>query len=323
MSNATRSLGLSERQQDMRMTGVGASEVFDVINGGITTWARKVGQAEEFEGNTLTEFGQRGERILGEAWMDRHAVEGVRIYTPGTLRHRQHEWALASPDRVVARPGTGRPAREDWLRLLEMKWVFFSSAEYGEGADEIPERHLVQTQWQMEVADIDDDTLVACVNGDYREYPIRRDRELAGMLLEIVGRWWQDYVLARTPPPVDGSEAYTEYLRRRHPRDQGPLLPATAEAEALVKRLREAKAATKAAETAESEAANQLRALIGDAAGIEKLCTWKSNRSSVKIDWESAVQDLRPFVGPDLVRQVIDKYTTTKPGARVLRLAKE
>lgn len=311
---ATTALGLSEKQQQLRLTGVGASEVFDVLQGGITTYARKVGDAEPFEGSTLTEFGHRIERVIGEAWLERHP--GVRIYTPGTLRHPEHDFALASPDRVVARPGLGRPARADWLSLLEIKVVFFSSAEYGEGADEIPEHHIVQVQWQHEVCDTEDATLVALVNGDYREYPVKRDREMGGLLLEVVGRFWREHVLARVPPPVDGSAAYTEYLRRRHPRDAAPALPATPELRDLVARVREAKAALKRAEEAETLATNGLRAALGDAAGVDGLCTYRSNKDSQKTDWEAVASVLH--APADLVAQ----HTTTRPGARVLRLSK-
>jgi predicted phage-related endonuclease len=312
---ATTALGLSEKQQLLRTTGIGASEVFDVINGGITTYARKVGEADAFEGNSLTEFGHRVERVIGEAWAERH--QGVRIYTPGTLRHPQHEWALASPDRVVAPVGLGRPAREDWQSLLEIKTVFFSGSEYGEGADEVPEKHLVQVQWQLEVVGLEEATLVALVNGDYREYPIRRDREVGGMLLEVVGRFWRENVLARVPPPVTGTEAYTAYLKRRHPRDAAPLLPATPELRDLVAMVKEAKARLKGAEEAEATVVNQLRAQLGDAAGVEGLCTWKANKDAAKTDWEAVASALHP--PPDLVAL----HTTTRPGARVLRFSKE
>jgi len=286
-------LGLSERQVALRQQGVGASEVADVLAGGITTYARKVGEAEPFEGSSLTEFGHRVERVIGEAWQERHP--GKRIYTPGTLRHRAHEWALASPDRVVAPPGAGRPARETWEQLLEIKTVFFSGGEYGE--DEIPERHLVQVQWQLEVCDVPAATLVALVNGDYREYPVARDRELGELLLACVGKWWRDHVLARVPPPVDGSADYAAYLRRRHPMDVLPPLSETPELRDLVAKLREAKAALKAAAEVESEASNRLRAALGDAAGIEGLCTYRTQKGST--------------------------YTVTRPEGRVLRLTKE
>lgn len=333
---ATTALGLSEKQQALRSTGIGASEVFDVLNGGITTYARKVGEAEPFEGNTLTEFGHRIERVIGEAWTERHP--GVRIYTPGTLRHPEHEWALASPDRVVAKPGQGRPARTDWLSLLEIKVVFFAGGEFGEGEDEVPEKYLVQVAWQQEVCSIEEATLVALVNGDYREYPIHRDRELGGMLLDVVGRFWHGNVLARVPPAVDGSDAYTAYLRRRHPRDLAPPLPATPELRDLVAKVREAKAALTGAEDRETEATNALRAALGDAAGVEGLCTWRSNKDSQKLDVEAAAEGLiirlceNPLSGgyslprakvEALWAEVRRDFTVTKPGARVLRLSKE
>ncbi len=312
---ATTAFGLSEKQQQMRLTGVGASEVWDVLNGGIVTYARKVGEAEEFEGNSLTEFGARIERVIAEAWTDRHP--GLRVYTPGTLRHPQHEWALATLDRVVAPPGVGRPARKDWLEGLEIKVSFYSADEYGEGADDVPEKYQVQVQWQMEVADLEQVTLVALVKGDYREYPIRRDREMGAMLLDIVGRFWRENVLARVPPPVDGSKAYTDYLRARNPREKGPVLPATPEAADIVARLRAAQAESKKAEKAEELVKQQLLQLLGDAAGVEGLCTFKANKDSEKTDWEAVAGELA--APADLVA----KHTTIKPGARVLRLTKE
>jgi predicted phage-related endonuclease len=315
---ATTALGLSEKQVLLRQQGVGASEVFDVINGGITTYARKVGEAEAFEGNDLTEFGHRIEPIIGEAWVARHP--GLRIYTPGTLIHPEHDWAMATLDRVVAPPGVGRPARSTWLEALEIKTVFFSGSEYGE--DEIPEKHLVQVQWQLEVSGLEKTTLVALVNGTYREFPLRRDRELGGMLLVVVGKFWREHVLARVPPAVDGSEAYAAYLKRRHPRDAGPLLPASPELRDLVAKVREAKASLKQAEEREAFVVNQLRAQLGDAAGVEGLCTWKSNKDSQKTGLEAVVNDLST-VYPTLIEELVAKHTTTKPGARVLRLSKE
>lgn len=292
---AVTTLGLSEKQQALRLTGVGASEVWDVLNGGILTYARKVGEAEPFEGNSLTEFGHRIERVIAEAYAERHP--GIRVFTPGTLRHPKHEWALATLDRVVAPPGVGRPARAQWIEGLEIKVSFFSDADYGEGADEVPEKYAAQVQWQMEVADLEQVTLVALVRGDYREYPIKRDREMGAMLLDIVGRFWRDNVLARVPPPVDGSKAYTDYLRGRYPKDRGPVLAPTPEAVDVVARLRAAQAESKRAEKAEELVKQQLMKLIGDAAGIEGLCTYKTQAGST--------------------------FTVTREASRVLRLAKE
>lgn len=309
-------LGLSSRDIHARASGIGASEVAPVLGivpGAIDVYARKVGEAPDQESSDLMEFGHRIEDVIGDAYVARH--QGVRIYKPGTLRHPRHDWALATPDRVVAPPGVGRPAREAWLDLLEIKTVFFSGAEYGEaGTGQIPEKHLVQVAWQMAVADMPSATLVALVNGSYREYPVKRDPELEGLLLQAVEKFWVDHVLARVPPPIDGSDAYEAYLRRRHPADVAPPLLRTPEAEEVVARLKEAREAKVQAEKLEAEAKQQLLAIIGDAAGIQGLCTYKANRPSDRTDWEAVARELNAPL------EVVARHTTTKPGARVLRL---
>lgn len=310
-------LGLSEKQIVLRQSGIGASEiaaVTGIIPGAVAVWERKVGLAPEFEGNSLTEFGTRIERVLGEAWKDRHP--GKDIFTPGTLRHPRVAIALASPDRIVV--PTGRRAREVWEEELEMKVSFFSSSDFGEaGTDEVPERYLAQVQFQMEVCDLPKATLVALVNGDYREYPVARDRELGGMLLDAAQKFWTDHVETKTPPPVDGSEAYAGYIRRRFGAALAPPLPASPELEALVARYREAKEALDQADVFATEAKQVLQAAIGDAEGITGLCSWRNNKGSPKTDWEAVAKLMNP--DPALV----EKFTTLKPGARVLRLSKE
>ena len=324
------SLGLSEKQLADRRRGIGSSEVARVVGlvpGAIDVWAEKVGMAAEREPSEPMEFGSRIEEVIGDAYQARHPE--TRIYTPGTLWHPTEEWACATPDRVVAPPGLGRPPRRDWLRLLEIKTVFFSGRDFGEGPDEIPERHLVQVAWQMECSGVDECTVVALLNGRYREYPILRDLELGQMLLDQVGEWWRRHVVAGVPPPADGSEAYTAYLRRRHPRDLAPPLAPTPELEALVAKVRATRATLHEAEGAEAEASNALRAALGDAAGVAGLCTYRANKPRTTTDyagawiqvWKDALMRV-PDLGPIFDKAFAD-HTTTKPGARQLRIAKE
>src|SRR5574341_639051 len=136
-------IGRSEKQLALRQTGIGASEVAAVVGlhptrKPIDVWAEKTGRAERFEGNAFTEWGQRIERVVAEAWQERHP--DVSIFTPGTLRHRDENfsYALASPDRVVV--PQGRRARDVWQELLEIKNVStFRADDFGEGEDEIPD----------------------------------------------------------------------------------------------------------------------------------------------------------------------------------------
>jgi len=338
-----RKLGLSEKQQAIRRTGVGASEVAAVVGlhptrKPIDVYLEKIGEAEPFEGNEYTEWGHRIERVVGEAWLDRHP--GKSIFTPGTLRHPRFTFALASPDRIVVPPG--RRARDVWESLLEIKNVsVYQAGAFGEGVDgegenpndEVPEHMLVQVQWQLEVADLEKATLVPLIGGhDMREFPIVRDRELGAMLLDGVARFWADHVTKRVPPPVDGSASYAAFLRRRFPAETGPVLEPTPETETLVRRLREARAAEKRAKAEAEAAAQAVKVVLGKAAGIAGLCTWKANRPSEELKVEAAVEGFlcrleEEGFGRERARalwaSVVRDFTTTKPGARVLRLTKE
>lgn len=314
-----RRLGLTERQQAIRATGIGASEIAAVAGlhptiRPVDVYLQKVGEAAPFDGNAFTEWGHRLERAVAEAWQDRHPDSD--IFTPGTLRHRDERFpfALASPDRIVV--PRGRRAREVWSSLLEIKNVStYQAGAFGGGGDEVPEHFLVQVQWQLEVADLEAAELVPLIGGhDYREYPIRRDRELGAMLLDVAGRFWIDHVEARVPPPVDGSASYGAFLRRRFARETGDLLEPSDAAREIVARLRSAKAAKKAAEEAEALAENELKALIGEAPGVAGLCTWKSNASG-GTDWKGLATSLNPT--PEQLAAF------ARPGARVLRLSKE
>jgi hypothetical protein len=153
---------------------------------------------------------------------------------------------------------------------------------------------------------------------------------MGGLLLDVVGRFWRDHVLARVPPPIDGSAAYTDYLRRRHPKDAAPALPVTPELRDLVAKVREAKAALAVADEAETLATNQLRAALGDAAGVEGLCSYRSNKDTRKTDWEGVAMDLAgrlcsadSMFSMEDVETIAATLTVTKPGARVLRLSKK
>jgi hypothetical protein len=54
--------------------------------------------------------------------------------------------------------------------------------------------------------------------------------------------------------------------------------------------------------------------MCGDAVGIEGVCTWKQNRASKKTDWQGLAIELGASTDQ------IEKYTTEKPGARVLKV---
>lgn len=330
MSAPARCLGLSEKQQAIRATGLGASEVptalgLNPFQSAAELAAVKRGEMEPSPAGEAAKWGQRFERPIADEWIDRRRAEGHAwsIFTPGTIRHPTCSVLLASPDRIVV--PEGRRARAEWIEGLEIKNLsFFRGVEFGEADDDIPERILVQVQVQLEVTDLDVSGLGAVTGGQsYIERELRRDREMGGMLVQFTEKWWADHVVQGLPVPVDGSAASTSYLRRRFPADHGPLLERTPEAEQLVAVLRSARMHLRTAEEEETAAGNALRALIGDAAGVAGLATWKANKPSQKVDWEAIAAELLRLAPAETAARLTTLHTTTKAGARQLRLSKE
>jgi geranyl-CoA carboxylase beta subunit len=60
-----------------------------------------------------------------------------------------------------------------------------------------------------------------------------------------------------------------------------------------------------------------VKAAIGEAAGIDGLASWKRNKGSARTDWEAVAK------AAGAPEELVQKFTSTHPGARVLRLSKE
>jgi hypothetical protein len=81
-----------------------------------------------------------------------------------------------------------------------------------------------------------------------------------------------------------------------------------------------------------AEAENALKSIIGDAGGIEGLCTWRQNQPSVVTDWEAVAREL--FEDMKVLRlpagtapcdegylqAVVKEHTNEKPGSRPFNL---
>lgn len=303
---------LTDEQKEIRKLGIGGSEIGAVAGlspyaGPIDVWRAKV------EGYSLEETKpmKRG-RILEPALADWYAEDtGALLEVAPTLRHPTSAVALATPDRFASLAG------ERWV--LELKTANFRTLhQWGEaGTDEVPQHYLAQVAWEMACADLERADLAVLIAGDdFRVYRIQRDREMEAMLLEEAERFWKDYVLTRTPPPIDGSASCADWLAEKYPTHRAPLLEATPEAEHLALELRRARDTGERWESEAQQLRNQLQALIGDAEGVTGSfgrITWKQSKGRTVIDWEAVAK--AAGASSDLIKQ----FTTTKPGPRVFR----
>lgn len=332
---------LTPEQIALRKTGISASEVAAVAGlhpyrKPIDVWSEKLGLVEPFEGNQKSKWGDLLEQVIADHYAKEHAAEKIVVRHPtavegsvnGTLvREISPRFRLiATPDRLVYRKRIATPIRNLQIKTAGLR----QSDKWGpSGTDQVPEEHAIQVSVEMAVLGVDNTDLAALIGGqDDREYHLKRDLELEGQLIEICERFWVDHILTQTPPPVDGSEHYSNYLKRRFPRDARPMLPVTDEARGWHMELLTAREREDAIKARRAEAENALKSIIGDAGGIEGICTWRQNKPSVTVDWEAAFRSLSKVrlqdgtifrYSPDLV-EAAQRFTTTKPGARTFKL---
>ena len=144
------------------------------------------------------------------------------------------------------------------------------------------------------------------------------------MILDEASRFWTDHVVARNPPtPSSEAEA-----RQRWPRhSEGRVLEADDEMVMLLNKLAYCKRRGKEVADEEQGIKDRLLPLLADAdtvrLGEMSLATYRANKDSQRTDWQKVANFLRPLVDDAAYANILASYTTTQPGARVLRLAKD
>lgn len=247
-------------------------------------------------------------RMLEPSVLDWYAEEtGAQVRKADTLRNW---WKRASLDAVATRDGIER--------VVEAKTCNIQVAQrYGDGPDDVPEEHLAQVTWYMGEAGLPLADIAALLAGaELRIYTIQFDAGFYDVLCEAAARFYQDHVLPKRPPPLDGSPSASEWLAARYPQNKGALLEASPEAQEWARRLKAARDFKKEAEQEERLARQHLEALMRDAdtlVGPDWRISWKATKGQAVTDYEAAAKD---FGVPE---EILKKHTTIRPGSRAFR----
>lgn len=285
---------LTPEQLEERRKGIGGSEIAAIV--GLHPF---IGQLDVYlaktEGLTATsnpdmERGQFLEAGIA-AWYAHR--EGLRVEEVGSLVHPTRPVARCTPDRISYPDGDGPQ------RLVSIKCPRRAGDRWGEtGGGLVPGYAVLQLQWEDLVLRANGyplaptSHLVALVDGDLRVYPVERDEELQAWLLEEAEAWWARHVVARVPPPLDGSETAKEWLRRRFPTDTQPMREATPGEDVMMMNLQAAEAGLATAEQDYEVARQHIEQAIGSAGGIYSpsgRVTWRANklnRRTFKTQWK-------------------------------------
>lgn len=299
---------LTAQQIIDRRAGIGSSDIAAVCGlsgwtSPIGVWLDKTGRRVENDNNALRfEIGHALEPLIADLYTRQ---TGEALSDPKRVfRSAKHDWQLASPDRLRV---DGNP--------VECKNDRYAAGEWGEsGSDEVPTQYICQVQWQMDVLGADYAHIAAVLGDRFKVFTIRYDADLCEGLREAAERFWVDYVLTGTQPPVTGHEADTSYLQKRFALyESGKMLTADCDVESLAIEYAKAKEAFGHAEAAVDELGNRMRQIIGDAEGISGAAwkaTWKAPKAAERVDWEAVARELG--ASDALIKQ----YTSLKAASR-------
>lgn len=292
-----------------RCQGIGGTDVAAIVGvnpyrTAIDVYCDKLGLSEPREETRAMRLGKRLEPVLIAEYSLETGLEALPWQA--LLRHPTVPWMLGTPDaRLVTLP-----------RGLELKTAGGRQAHrWGEpGSDDVPDEYLCQVAWYMAVADMPEWDVAVLIGGqDFRVYHVERDAELEAALIERATDFWHRHIVAQVPPPLDGSPSSRRYIEARFRRNVAPLLQATIDQQDILDELVQARCRRLEAEAVEAELETRVKALIGEAEGIQwplGRVTWRASKDSTRTDWAAVAAALNP--PGDLVAE----HTTTRPGSR-------
>lgn len=272
---------LSPEQLAQRAEGVTATDIAAIVGvhpyrSAVDVWSDKLGLSATFIGNDRTKWGNLLEPVIRADYEER---KGVRVEVHGTLSHPDWPWMKATPDGLVYEGNSSEPDRGLEIKCHTIHLSYLYGAP---GSDEVPEYELCQCTWNMGVTELQRWDLVPFIDGQPADYVIDRDQELIDMLFDKAQRFRRDYVQTKTPPPPDGSAAYTAWLNAYHKSDNAlaALVDISGEPETManVEALRELRDQIAALEAREGIVVQSLKARIGDAAGL----SWPNGKPAPK-----------------------------------------
>lgn len=256
-----------------RRSRIGGSDIAQILGlspwgDAYSLWCEKTGLATNDAAVTpLMWAGHYVELAAAKWYRDNRIPDGLHLRNSGTWSHKDRDWQLANPDRLVTR---NPKSDKDPVGIVEIKYAPNSSHKFGDdGTDQIPVHYFAQVQWYMATFGVAWCDLVALGTWGFRCFRIGADPDWQAMAVTEAVRFMDCVALGIEPDWKPTPWAY-ESDRNRHPDiddtevtvDDGQLLDLLAS----VGDLKDAEKAAKAAlKDPEAEAKASLAHLMGTA----------------------------------------------------------
>jgi putative phage-type endonuclease len=280
-------------------------------------WLAKTQEAddEQPEMQVHQELGLEKEPGLIRMYLRRRP--GITVQAaPELIRHPVHSFMIGHLDGLIC-DLDGKP-----VGVLEIKTAGYQKAwQWGsEETDEVPEDYNLQVHHYMAITGLPYAEIAVEIAGyQFRIYRVNRNEELINIIIDRCKDFWENYVIPRVPPPIDGSRGAAKMLSALYPDSEEREILADENINKICLAYFETRRKMADLEAEEMAGANQIKELMKDAgylSGLGYKIAWKTSKEGVKVDYKGIVGELKP--SPELVA----KYSETKPGNRVFRPGK-
>ncbi len=257
-----------------RRKGIGGSDAATIMGVNpfaceMDLWLDKIGQFSEESESEPAYWGKLLEDVVAREYTKRTGAKVQRVNA--ILAHDEYDFMLANIDRKIVGQKKG----------LECKTTSaFNKWPWKEG--DVPPYYYAQAQHYLAVTGWDEWGMAILVGGQwYIATDVYRNEDYIKDLTEKEKAFW-NLVQTNTPPEFDGSDASSRVVANMYPTGDGSVKELPDEAFELIRQYDDASIAESDAQRLKDEAANKLKALIGEAEKgsiFDRTVSWSTVRS--------------------------------------------
>ena len=199
-----------------RQAGIGGSDASCIA--GLNPWKsaiqlymdKKEEDPQEVKSLRM-ELGNRLEGLVAELFTEETGLKVRKVN--GILKNDKYPYALANIDRAIV----GEKA------FLECKTTnSYALKEWEEG---VPAHYEIQCLHYMAITGATHCYIAALIgNSDFIWHKIERDEETIDYLMQIEKDFWENNIEKDVVPMPDGSDAYSEYLKKKYDKSNGQVI---------------------------------------------------------------------------------------------------
>lgn len=277
---------LEERKKSLGGSDVGAVLGMNTYTSAYTVWAEKTGKIPSFEGNEWTRLGNDLEYYVAERFCEKSGLKVSK--DTATWRNSKYPHLHANIDRKIVGMKAG----------LECKLTSeFNAIKYKNG--EFPDRFYAQCVAYLTVTEFERWYLAVLIYGkgikiyqmtripndtvpEWCDSSVYVEEGEIETLARVTKDFWDNCVLANTPPATDGSRSTNDALKAIYPESNGDSVSLMAY-EGDLKQYMTYKALEDDVKKQKDEVANRIKAFMGEASS--------GNSNYYKVSWASSVRN--------------------------------